>query len=93
MAFPLNQAAPHAMGAEPRVITEGKLEALRAHRTRIAHGDGVRRLNTRLCRVIGNGKPLVGIDGTTRAPGVPVHQRGELAVAHFAWAARFAWAA
>ena len=92
-AFALDQAAPHAMGAEPRVITEGKLEALRADRTRMAHGDGVRRFCTRLCRVVGNGKPLVRIDRTTRAASMPVHQRGELAVAHFARAACLAWAA
>ena len=87
MAFALDQATPYAMGSEPGIMTEGKLEALRAYRTRIAHGDRGRRLLTRLGRVVGNGKPLVRIDTTTRTLSVPVHQRDELAFTHFARAA------
>ena len=83
MAFALDQATPHAVGTEPGIMTEGKLEALRAHRTRIAHGDSGRRLFTRLRGVGGNGKPLVRIDTTTRTLSVPVHQRDELAFTHF----------
>jgi hypothetical protein len=87
MALALNQAAPYAVGSEPGVVPEGQLEALRAHGTRIAHGDGFGRLFTCLCRVLGNGKPLVRIGKATPALSVPVHQRDELALAHFARAA------
>jgi hypothetical protein len=84
MAFAFDQATPYAMGAEPGIMTEGKLEALRAHRTRIADGDGGRRLFPRLRGVVGNGKPLVRIDTTTRTLSLPVHLRDERAFTHFA---------
>ena len=87
MALALDEATPYAVGSEPGVVPEGQLEALRAHGTRIAHGDGVGRLFTRLCRVLGNGKPLVRIDKAAPALTVPVHQRDEFALAHFARAA------
>jgi hypothetical protein len=61
-------------------VPQREFQAIRAHRAAGADGDGVRRLVPGLGHVPGHGKPVVGIDAGTGAPGQPVHPAGQFTV-------------
>lgn len=65
--------APRSGRADAERVPQREFQAIRAHRAAGADGDGVRRLVPGLGHIPGHGKPVVGIDAGTGAPGQPVH--------------------
>jgi hypothetical protein len=68
--------------ADAERVPHRQFQAIRAHRAAGADGDGVRRLVPGLGHAPGHGKPVVGIDAGTGAPGQPVHPGSQFTVGH-----------
>jgi hypothetical protein len=78
--FLLDQPAPYSVRADAERVPQREFQAVRPDRAAGADGDGLGRLVPGLGHVVSHGKPDVGIDGGTGAPGEPVHPVGKLTV-------------
>jgi hypothetical protein len=71
--------------ADAERVPQREFQAIRAHQAAGADGDGMRRLVPGLGHIPGHGKPVVGIDAGTGAPGHPAHPAGQFTVGQVMW--------